>query len=85
MSDGEAKLDEIVEKLFVKYDTNKDGALQRDEFIVFLKDTLAQKDIVMDLSNEETINEMMRTIDKNDDKEISKSELKESLRGMYGP
>eukprot|EP00350_Pseudokeronopsis_sp_OXSARD2_P005959 CAMPEP_0170540796 /NCGR_PEP_ID=MMETSP0211-20121228/730_1 /TAXON_ID=311385 /ORGANISM="Pseudokeronopsis sp., Strain OXSARD2" /LENGTH=85 /DNA_ID=CAMNT_0010843327 /DNA_START=15 /DNA_END=272 /DNA_ORIENTATION=+ len=85
MSDGEAKLDEIVEKLFAKYDTNKDGALQRDEFIVFLKDTLAQKDIVMDLSNEETINQMMKTIDKNDDKEISKSELKEALRGMYGP
>mmetsp|Transcript_4972 Transcript_4972/g.4567 ORF Transcript_4972/g.4567 Transcript_4972/m.4567 type:complete len:86 (-) Transcript_4972:47-304(-) len=84
MSDGEAKLDEIVEKLFVKYDTNKDGALQRDEFIVFLKDTLAQKDIVMDLSNEETINQMMKTIDTNDDKEVSKSELKEALRGMYG-
>ena len=73
----------IIDATFDYYDKNKNKYLEREEVKRLLKEAFTSEDIKMigdsDLQLEESVEEFMKNLDKDNDGKLSKEELKEGL------
>lgn len=77
--DQQQKLKAVVDEKFKKFDKNRDGFLQIDEFVEVINDIYAKTGRERTISRKEGI-EIMGNFDQNGDRKISKIELLNALR-----
>ena len=81
MSYTDAQLDEVIESMFRKYDTDRNGVLDRKELVKFLSD--AYKKVGGQASNLGEVNSLLDKYDINKDGVIDAKELRTIFKSVF--
>lgn len=81
MSLSDAQLREIVDVVFMRYDADNSGALDREEVKILIADVFTQLDMHR-LADPKEIDKFINSIDKNRDGLIQKPELFDIFKEM---
>lgn len=75
----DSELNNIVEKIFAKYDIDKNLVLDESELQLFVKDEMGKQ------ATEEELKKLLALLDQNNDKKVSKEEVFLFLKKTFQP